>query len=78
MSGAQQQPEAEETEMRLKPSEVRIVNAIRTLQPQSRIHISKQENGDLDVQTNDRIRGAGQSRPTLEGGATAHRVTLRD
>jgi len=78
MSGAQQQPEAEETEMRLKPSEVRIVNAIRTLQPQSRIHISKQENGDLDVQTNDRIRGSSRAMPTIESNGSPHRVTLRD
>lgn len=78
MSQAPQQPEAEETEMRLKPSEVRIVNAIRTLQPQSRIHISKHENGDLNVQTSERIQGAGKPRASLEGGPTAHRVQLRD
>lgn len=65
----------EETEMRLKPSEVRIVNAIRTLTPQSKIHISKQENGDLNVQTHERIQG---SKPRLEAGPAAHRVTLRD
>lgn len=67
-------PEEKEIEMRLKPSEVRIVNAIRTLPPQSKIHISKQENGDLNVQTHERIKG----RPAQEGQGQPHRVRLRD
>lgn len=70
--------EAEDTEMRLKPSEVRIVNAIRTLTPQSRIHISKQENGDLNVQTHERLQAQGHAKPGIEAGATPHKIHLRD
>lgn len=61
--------------MRLKPSEVRIINAVRTLQPMSKIYISKHESGDLNIQTHERIQGP---KPRLEAGPAPHRVQLRD
>lgn len=61
--------------MRLKPSEVRIVNAIRALTPQSKIYISKHESGDLNVQTHERVLG---SKPGHESGQPARRVRLTD
>lgn len=64
--------------MRLKPSEVRIVNAIRALTPQSKIYISKHESGDLNVQTHERFNGQGQAKGASEVTQVAHRVQLRD